>query len=433
VPENTKQLPPTASNGDSHKHSAGEKATQPHQQGSQDSKPAKPIDDMFAEDDDMFAEEGFAEQADGNVLAGPAHAEPDAIRGKGLADDWDDEQGYYNFRVGEMLDSKYEVFANCGQGVFSTVLRARDISDKKSDGSFPEYAVKVIRANDVMRKAAEQEVGILKKLAGADPEGKKHCIHLLHNFEYRNHVCMVFEAMDMNLRETVKKFGRDVGINLKAVRAYAFQLLLALKLLRTCGVLHADIKPDNILLNKSRTSVKLCDFGSAMYSGDNELTPYLISRFYRSPEVILGLSYDYAMDMWSIGCVIYELFTGKIAFPGKSNNEMLKLMMDLKGAFPKKMLRRGVFVEKHFDNDANMTFYLMEEDPVTKKPVRRAISNPKQSRELLSDLEMKAGKSTDRKKLRQLADLLEQMFMLDPEKRITVNQAFSHPFIKDKM
>ena len=385
-------------------------------------------DDMFAEDDDMFAED---EQ---QRLAGPANAEPEAIRGKGLADDWDDEEGYYNFRVGEVLCGKYEVYSNCGQGVFSTVLRARDVGwNKAGAGASParEYAVKVVRANDVMRKAAEQEVNILKKLAGADPEGKKHCIYLLDTFEYRNHVCMVFEAMNMNLREVVKKFGRGVGINLAAVRTYAFQLLLALKLLRTCGVLHADIKPDNILVNSSNSSVKLCDLGSAMYAGDNELTPYLVSRFYRSPEVILGLPYSYAMDMWSLGCVIFELFTGKIAFPGKSNNEMLKLMMDTKGPFPKKMLRRGSFVEKHFDNDVHMTFFLVETDPVTKKPVRTAINHPKIVRELKKELEKKAGQTTDRKKLHQLADFLEQTFLLDPDRRITVNNALSHPFIKE--
>jgi serine/threonine-protein kinase PRP4 len=78
------------------------------------------------------------------------------------------------------------------------------------------------------------------------------------------------------------------------VRAYTAQLLTALYHLRNCGVLHADIKPDNILVSAARTMVKLCDFGSAMFVGDNEITPYLVSRFYRAPEVILGLKYGAA-------------------------------------------------------------------------------------------------------------------------------------------
>ena len=80
---------------------------------------------------------------------------------------------------------------------------------------------------------------------------------------------------------------------------------------------------------------------------------------------------DTTMDMWSIGCVLYELYTGKILFPGRSNNEMLKLMMDVQGPFPKKMLRKGAFADRHFDlNDPNCAFFHVEEDPVTRQPVR---------------------------------------------------------------
>lgn len=80
---------------------------------------------------------------------------------------------------------------------------------------------------------------------------------------------------------------------------------------------------------------------------------------------------DFPMDMWSVGCVLYELYTGKILFPGRSNNEMLKLMMDVKGPFPKKMLKKGIFVDKHFEDDVQTSFALIEEDPVSKQPVSK--------------------------------------------------------------
>lgn len=231
--------------------------------------------------------------------------------------------------------------------------------------------------------------------------------------------------MDMNLRTCVKKFGRDIGLNIHAVRAYTVQLLIAIKHLKNNGVLHADIKPDNILVNDTRTIVKLCDFGSAMFVGDNEVTPYIVSRFYRAPEVILGLPYDTSVDMWSMGCVIYELFTGHILFPGRTNNEMMKLIMHVKGSFPKKMLRRGVFAHRHFDiSDPNSPFCLVE-DPVTKYSTKRTISNvvdPKNFSQLLT------GAEGDRTKVLQLADLLERIIMLDPEKRLTPSQALKHPF-----
>lgn len=89
----------------------------------------------------------------------------------------------------------------------------------------------------------------------------------------------------MNLREVLKKYGKDVGLSIKAVRSYTQQLMLALKHMRKCNILHADIKPDNILVNETKLYLKLCDFGSASLASECDITPYLVSRFYRAPEI----------------------------------------------------------------------------------------------------------------------------------------------------
>lgn len=89
----------------------------------------------------------------------------------------------------------------------------------------------------------------------------------------------------INLREVLKKFGRDVGISLKAVRAYAHQMFLGLALMRKANILHADLKPDNLLVNDARNILKICDLGSASDASENEITPYLVSRYYRAPEI----------------------------------------------------------------------------------------------------------------------------------------------------
>ena len=386
--------------------------------------PAAEMNEGSSSEGDMFAD--TPEDEPTKKENGKSGAQP-----KGLSDNYDDAEGYYNFQVGEILAEKYEVFATHGRGVFSSVLRARDVSVSGRDkDECPQVAVKVIRANDTMYKAGKMERVILKKLSQADPEGKKHCIKMLDSFEYRNHLCLVFEPMDMNLRDLTKKYGRGIGLHINAVKVYAAQMFIALLHLQQCGVLHADIKPDNILVNESRTTVKICDFGSAMFSGDNEITPYLVSRFYRSPEVILGLPYDHPMDMWSIGCVIYELFTGQILFKGRTNNDMLKCMMDVKGPFPKKMIKKAEFAFKHFDlHDANLAFTLEEEDLVTKQPVKRNINNPVKKEgfsKLLSN------HSDNKKKVTHLIDLLERIFVFEPEKRITPIQALNHPFIKEQ-
>ncbi|KAK4376472.1 hypothetical protein RND71_002768 [Anisodus tanguticus] len=348
-----------------------------------------------------------------------------AVERSGLHDNWDDPEGYYSYRFGEILDGRYEIVAAHGKGVFSTVVRAKDLKARSGDPE--EVAIKMIRNNETMYKAGMEELIILKKLVGADPEDKRHCVRFISSFKYRNHLCLVFESLHMNLREVLKKFGRNIGLKLTAVRTYSKQLFIALKHLKNSGVLHCDIKPDNMLVNEAKNVLKLCDFGNAMFAGKNEITPYLVSRFYRAPEIILGLAYDHPMDIWSVGCCLFELYAGKVLFPGPSNNDMLRLHMELKGPFPKKMLRKGAFTDQHFDQDLN--FLATEEDPVTKKAIRKLIVNIK-PKDISSIILGSPGE--DPKMLSHFKDLMERIFVLDPEKRITVSQALSHPFITGK-
>ncbi|MCO5613190.1 hypothetical protein L7F22_067466 [Adiantum nelumboides] len=347
-------------------------------------------------------------------------------RTSGLSDNWDDAEGYYCHRIGEVLDSRYEVVALHGRGVFSSVIRARPL--RTSTNNAVDVAIKMIRNNDVMLKCGQQELKILKKLDGADPENKRHCVRLLTSLVYRNHLCLVFESMHMNLREALRKSVWKTGFSLGAMRHYAKQLFIALKHLRNCGVLHCDIKPDNMLVNEDKNVLKLCDFGSAMYTGENEITPYLVSRFYRAPEIMLGLVYDYPLDIWSVGCCLFEFFTGKVLFPGRTNNDMLKLHMELKGPFPKKMLKKARFVSEHFDQDYN--FCSATDDPVTKSSIKHVWMNVKAKG--IDSLLRGQGTMDDPKMLKDFKDLLDKSLILDPGKRLTVSEALRHPFISGK-
>ena len=268
------------------------------------------VDDMFApaEADDMFAQFDASKKLVAIKPMISVSAPAPATLASDHADNWDDAEGYYSMnsfpflsfpflsfpffemlltnsfsielRIGELLGGRYKITTHLGKGVFSTVVKALDT--KNSNG---EVAIKVIRSNDTMYKAGQKEMKILKKLNDSDPQDRRHVVRMLDSFEHRGHLCLVFESLSLNLRDLIKQFGKNVGINIRGVRLYAIHLFLALDLLARNDILHADLKPDNILVNDKHNVAKLADLGSASMTNENEITPYLVTRFYRSPEI----------------------------------------------------------------------------------------------------------------------------------------------------
>ncbi|KAJ2614209.1 U4/U6 small nuclear ribonucleoprotein prp4 [Coemansia sp. RSA 1365] len=376
------------------------------------------------EDDDGF--DMFADDDDG--IEAPAETDVSAAAAAMMADSWDDAEGYYRTIVGERLDDRYVVQAFLGQGVFSSVVRARDTQNHDAP-----VAIKMIRQNEVMRKAGAKELRVLECLREADPDDRMHVVRLAGSFVHRGHLCLCFELMSMNLREVVRKYGRDTGLSLQAVRVYATHLLLALDLLRRCRVLHGDIKPDNCFVSELRNSVKLGDLGSACDVSEAEITPYLVSRFYRAPEIILGLPYDYAIDMWSLGVTLFELYSGRIMFPGRSNNHMLRLIMEARGQFPSRMLRRGQFWQQHFEDNggSTMDFICRDATGISGSESERRIAFTKPTLDIKTRvLQATPSGSTpeDVQQALRFANLLERCLELSPEKRITPIAALRHPF-----
>ena len=387
-------------------------------------------DDMFAsEDENNNVSAPIAPKKLSGPDAEPAKALPDRVdHDSNLRDNWDDPDGYYRITIGERLDGRYKVIANLGRGIFSGVVRAQDDSADKV------VAIKIIRNNETMRKAAVKEIEILEKLGKADPENKKHVVKLEGTFTYRGHLCMVFENLFMNLRDVLKKFGHEVGINMSAVRTYARQMFQALNHLRKCKIIHADLKPDNVLINESRTTLKVCDLGSAAFSSEAfEITPYLVSRFYRAPEVILGMEYNYSIDMWSIGCTLFELYTGKILFTGRNNNQMLRSIQESLGKVPVKMLKKAELANEHFEEASQVLFRSREKDRATGKEIVKLINytSPVKSlkERILAAAERNEVNDEEKKSLEQFAEFLSGCLALNPEKRLTPADALAHPFM----
>ncbi|KAH8675505.1 kinase-like domain-containing protein [Xylariales sp. PMI_506] len=380
--------------------------------------------DMFADD---FDEEKFAAPKPTDPLPGATEDGMAAPADGGGILDGDDKDGYYKIRIGEIMNGRYQVQTTLGKGMFSGVARAVDITNKQL------VAIKMMRNNDALRKGGFVEIAILQKLNAADPENRKHIVKFERHFEHKGHLCLAFENLSLNLREVLRKFGNNVGINLGATRAYAHQMFVALAHMRKCTIIHADLKPDNILVNEARNVLKICDLGTAIDRSDavtahNEITPYLISRFYRAPEIILGIPYDYAVDMWSIGCTLYELYTGKILFTGDSNNQMLKAIMEIRGKFSPKLYKRGQLWPMHFDEMGN--FVSIELDKALGKTNVRTLAVVKPTRDLRTRLTAASGGMNDAeaRELNHFVDLLERCLALNPDKRITPSEALKHPF-----
>lgn len=136
--------------------------------------------------------------------------------------------------------------------------------------------------------------------------------------------------LSINLYEFIK-LNNFQGVSESLVRRFAIQLLITLRYLRENNIVHCDMKPENILLRKSNKSgIKIIDFGSSTYENEQFYT-YIQSRFYRAPEIMLGIRYTPAIDMWSLGCILYELFVGFPLFAGEDEKEQMQCIMEVKG------------------------------------------------------------------------------------------------------
>jgi serine/threonine-protein kinase PRP4 len=260
------------------------------------------------------------------------------------------------------------------------------------------------------------------------------------------------------LRDVLQKFGKGVGVSLQAVRSYFGQMIAAAAHLQRHGIVHADLKPDNILVSADFATIQLADFGSAYdvkVSGEDTLptTPYLVSRFYRAPEIILGLKPTYAIDLWSLAVTVAELFLGDVLFRGGSNNDMLYVFMQTLGPIPNRVIRQHVVQAKkfglpvHFQQQPGGAYYFSQDsvDAVSGTKVHKLLSlltdntanNQQQQQQQrkfpsatpLAKLLRKAQSQNDpRAMVDNFTDLLKQCLHLDPARRIALHDALRHGF-----
>jgi dual specificity tyrosine-phosphorylation-regulated kinase 2/3/4 len=244
---------------------------------------------------------------------------------------YDDEQGSYLLVAHDHISYRYEIIKIIGKGSFGQVIKAFDHKTQT------HVALKIVRNEKRFHRQAQEEIRILEALKKQDRDNNMNLVHMLESFTFRNHVCMTFELLSMNLYELIKK-NRFQGFSLQLVRKFAHSILQCLEVLSRNKIIHCDLKPENILLKQQgRSGIKVIDFGSSCYEHQRIYT-YIQSRFYRAPEVIVGARYSTAIDMWSFGCILAELLTGYPLLPGEDEGDQLACMIELLGMPPQRLL-----------------------------------------------------------------------------------------------
>jgi dual-specificity kinase len=351
-------------------------------------------------------------------------------------------------------------------------------------------AIKVIRSVPKYRDASRIELRVLSTLASNDKHNVNRCIHLRDCFDFRNHICIVTDLYGQSVFDFLKSNG-FVPFPSSHIQKFAKQLFTSVAFLHDLNLIHTDLKPENILLvnnnyqtftynrtvpsssttvNRSARhrkvlldpEIRLIDFGSATFN-DEYHSSVVSTRHYRAPEIILNLGWSFPCDIWSIGCILVEFFTGDALFQTHDNLEHLAMMEAVCGGKIDRDIVRAVYKQDRSSsrNSANsyVPLWRRPDAQLTRPSAARYFKNykldyPNTETNKASKKYVKAMKKlpvrfatqvylrhwqqqetipghTDFN--RQFLDLLRQIFVYDPKKRITAKEALQHPWFKESL
>ncbi|VDM97914.1 unnamed protein product [Thelazia callipaeda] len=263
-------------------------------------------------------------------------------------DGYDDENHDYIIHIGELFNNRYQIACHLGKGSFGQVARAYDTLEQQ------DVAIKIIKNKKPFYDQAQIEIQLLEMMNSHESESRHYVVKLKTHFMWRNHLCLVFELLSYNLYDLLRNTDFH-GVSLNLTRKFGQQLANTLLFLSSpqLSIIHCDLKPENVLLcNPKRSAIKIIDFGSSCQLG-RRIYQYIQSRFYRSPEILLGLQYDSAIDMWSLGCILVEMHTGEALFAGTCEHDQMMRIIEVLGMPPRHMIeaaspqKRNKFFEKN--------------------------------------------------------------------------------------
>ncbi|KAI0986402.1 hypothetical protein GJ496_011289 [Pomphorhynchus laevis] len=347
------------------------------------------------------------------------------------------KEGDYKYNIGEHLQSakfSYEVLQFLGRGTFGQVLKCW------KRGTNQVVAVKILKNHPSYARQGQVEINILTQLSHSKAE-EHNIVRAQDVFLHQNHTCLVFELLEQNLYDYLKQ-SKFTPLPLQCIRPILLQVAIALIKLKELGLIHADLKPENIMLVdpvRQPFRVKVIDFGSASYVSKTITSTYLQSRYYRAPEVLLGLHFTEAIDIWSLGCVMAELFLGWPIYPGSCEFDQIRYITQTQGLPPGNMLSKGSKVHKFFLPECRngrtcwrlkttqeySSQYSIEPRECRKYILHKLDDVARVNLSALSPQEL-AIEKLDR---REFVSIIKKMLQIDSSSRYSPNDCLRHPFI----
>lgn len=328
--------------------------------------------------------------------------------------------------------SKFSLFVDklgriLGEGTFGRVVECLDLKHDR------KVAMKIVRKGCQDYESALMEVKVLEALRSTNTDEESLCIKMLDWFDYNGHICIVFERLGHSVYEFLRRNSYR-PFPMEQVQRMAYQLCQAVLYCHERGLTHTDLKPENVLFCDSsfrfvdklsshsrgvyrgaerrvlNSDIRLIDFGSALF--DYEPHGKVIStRQYRAPEVILDLGWSYSADVWSVGCIIAELYTGETLFQTHDGLEHLAIMERVLGRLPSRFAAESPRVRYFRHHRLNWAERSRQGRHVRSKyrPLETYMLS-RSSRHI------------------QLFDLIKSMLAYEPRKRIDLRSALRHPF-----